>query len=153
MRPHDPPMTARVFFFYGTLLDADIRALVMGAGAPAELEPATLVGWRRQAHPRETYPLIVPAADAAVEGAIARGLAPDAVSRLVVYEGPEYRIAAVEVQLAGGGTVAAEVFVPTDGVGGTGGPWDLASWQRRHKRRYLARMKTAPLVAPTGLTE
>ena len=145
-------MTARLFFFYGTLLDADIRALVMGAGAPAELEPATLLGWRRQAHPRETYPLIVPAAGAAVEGAIARDLAPDTVSRLVVYEGPEYRIAAVEVQLTGGSVVAAEVFVPTDGVGGTA-PWDLATWQRRHKRRYLARMKADGPVAPSGLTD
>jgi hypothetical protein len=123
----------------------------MGAGAPAELEPATLVGWRRQAHPRETFPLIVPAAGAAVEGALARGLAPDTVQHLVVYEGPEYRIATVEVRLAGGAMVAAEVFVPTDGVGGTGGAWDLASWQRRHKQRYLARMKTDGPVAPTGL--
>ncbi len=142
----------RTFFFYGTLLDADVRALVIGAGAPAELEPATLVGWRRLAHPRATYPMIVPAAaDAAVEGAIARDLAPDTVSRLVVYEGPDYRIAAVEVRRAGGGTIAAEVFVPAGRFVGAGRTWDLVSWQRRHKRRYIARMKTDGPIAPADL--
>jgi hypothetical protein len=144
-------MAARTFFFYGTLLDADVRRLVMGAGAPAALEPATLIGWRRVAHPRETYPMIVPAADAAVEGAIARDLAPDTVARLVTYEGPEYRTHAVEVRLAGGGTLAAEVFVPIDPFVGAGEPWELAAWQRRHKQRYLARMRTDGPVAPTGL--
>jgi hypothetical protein len=144
-------MPARTFFFYGTLLDADVRALVMGAGAPAEIAPATLRAWRRVAHPRETYPMIVPAADVAVEGAIARDLAEDTVARLVTYEGPEYRIVAVEVQLAAGGPVAAEVFVPIAPLVGADAPWDLASWQRLHKQRYLARMRTDGPVAPTGL--
>jgi hypothetical protein len=144
-------MPARTFFFYGTLLDADVRALVLGAAAPAALEAATLTAWRRVAHPRETYPMIVPAPSAAVEGAIARGLAADTVARLVTYEGPEYRIAAVEVRLADGTGVAAEVFVPIAPLAGADAPWDLASWQRRHKARYLARMKTDGPVAPTGL--
>jgi hypothetical protein len=143
-------MALRTFFFYGTLLDADVRALVMGQGAPAALAPATLIAWRRVAHPRETYPMIVPAADAAVEGAIARGLAPDTVARLVTYEGPEYRIHAVEVRV-GAATLAAEVFVPIDLFVGAGAAWDLRSWQRRHKARYLARMRTDGPVAPTGL--
>jgi hypothetical protein len=142
----------RTFFFYGTLLDPDVRALVMGTGAPAALEPATLVGWRRLTHPNATYPMIVPAADVTVAGAIARDLAPPAVSRLIVYEGTDYTIAAVEVQLRDGGAVAAELFVPAGRVVGTGKPWDLAAWQRRHKRRYIAHMKAEGPVAPTRLT-
>jgi hypothetical protein len=144
-------MPGRTFFFYGTLLDADVRALVMGAGAPATLEPATLTAWRRVAHPRETYPMIVPAADAEVEGAIARDLTEDTVARLVTYEGPEYLIAAVDVRLADGTQVAAEVFVPISPPVGADTPWDLATWQRRHKQRYLARMKSDGPIAPTGL--
>ncbi len=142
----------RTFFFYGTLLDADVRALVMGAGAPAALEPATLAGWRRQEHPSATYPMIVRETEASVEGAISRDLAPEVVSRLIAYEGTEYGIEAVEVQLARGGAVAAEVFVPAGRIAGTGTPWDLAAWQRRHKRRYLARMRAEGAVAPTRLT-
>src|SRR5258708_38441673 len=141
----------RSFFLYGRLLDADVRALVIGAGAPAEPEPATLVGWRRIAHPRATSPMLVPAAaDAAVEGAIARDLAPDTVSRLVVYEGPDYRIAAVEVRRAGGGTIAAEVFVPAGRFVGAGRTWDLVSWQRRHKRRPIARVERGGPAPPAA---
>jgi len=132
---------ARSFFFYGTLLDAEVRALVMGAGAPAAVETATLAGWRRITRPGATYPIVVRAPDDTVEGAIARALVPDAVSRLIAYEGAEYGTAAVEVRLADGRSAAAEMFVPSGEHAAGGRPWDLAAWQRRHKRRFIARLK------------
>ena len=66
--------------------------------------------------------------------------------RLVVYEGPDYRIAAVEVRRAGGGTIAAEVFVPAGCFVGAGRTWDLVSWQRRHKRRKRLRPQNGTTI-------
>jgi hypothetical protein len=37
------------FFFYGTLMDEDIRRAVLGDRAPDAVEPATLIGYRRMA--------------------------------------------------------------------------------------------------------
>jgi gamma-glutamylcyclotransferase (GGCT)/AIG2-like uncharacterized protein YtfP len=131
---------SRSYFFYGTLLDADVRAAVMGAAAPAELAPATLAGWRRLQAPGTIFPMIVEAADDAVAGAIAR-VSPAAAARLAIYEGPEYKTRAVTVTLAAGGAQMAAVFVPVRSFAGAGRGWDLAAWQRRHKRQFLARMR------------
>jgi hypothetical protein len=59
------------FFFYGTLIDADVRRLVLGRLAPDEVEPATLSGWRRVKLAGVTYPGIVPDAKGWVEGVLA----------------------------------------------------------------------------------
>lgn len=132
---------ARAFFFYGTLLDADVRAVVMGAGAPAEVEAATLAGWRRLAAPGSIFPIIVPAPGGAVDGALACALTPAAVAKLVAYEGPEYKTVDVAVTLASGAAAEAAVFVPVRATAAEGRRWDLAAWQRRHKQRFMARMR------------
>ena len=44
------------FFFYGTLMDADIRRAVLGVRALAPAERATLDGWRRVKKAGVSYP-------------------------------------------------------------------------------------------------
>lgn len=128
-------------FFYGSLLDADVRAAVLGPMAPPATEPATLAGWRRVTAPGAIFPIVLRAADGEVAGAIARGVPPAAVRRLDAYEGAGYRLEAVTVTLADGTPCEAQVYVPVRAVAGPGKPWDLDDWRRRHKRRFLARMK------------
>lgn len=137
------------FFFYGTLLDEDVRRLVLGERAPAGVEPAILAGWQRLILEGVAYPVIVPVADQAVDGAVARGLDAAASARLERYEGPDYVRAAAEVRLsASGRSLAVNVFVPRPGFRVIGRPgWDLKHWQRQVKPRFLARLKPGHTAA------
>lgn len=126
------------FFFYGTLIDADVRRAVLGRRAPAAVEPATLAGWRRVRLPKVTYPAIVPDRRSAVEGVLARGLDGQAQDRLVAYESPAYDLIEVPVTTGAGRQVTALVFAAKPGSTRAIGIWDFAEWRRRHKRRFLA---------------
>jgi hypothetical protein len=125
------------FFFYGTLIDPDVRRLVLGSLAPAAVEPAVLSGWKRVPLSGVTYPTIVRATRASVEGVLVRGLDGAARRRLIAYEGDDYHLIEVEVVVARGRRVAALVFVGQRQVRNIG-PWTFAVWQRRHKRRFVA---------------
>lgn len=138
------------FFFYGTLMDADIRRAVLGVRALSPSEPATLDGWRRVKMAGVTYPMIVRARNHRVDGILMHGLDGRAVEMLQTYEGDEYAIIPVQVQ-AGTSAIGAKVFVPRPGLPVRGRvPWDLGAWQRRHKRRFLGALQK-PL--PAALAE
>lgn len=127
------------FFFYGTLIDPDVRRLVLGRHAPAEVERAWLAGWRRVPIVGATYPAVIRDAQGSVDGVLVRGLDRAARDLLVRYEGDEYELIMVEVETDGGRHVAANLFVPRrPGFRHRRGMWDYADWSRRHKRRFLA---------------
>jgi hypothetical protein len=131
-------------FFYGTLLDADVRRLVLGAHAPTRLAPARLVGWRRVKVRGECFPVIQRQAGAIVSGLLARALDADARGRLIEYEGRDaYALVAVDVTLADGARCAAETFVPlaTGPLTPTRTAWSLEGWRRRDKRTFLAALR------------
>ena len=126
------------FFFYGTLMDPDLRALVIGRTAGIEIEPATLLGWRRRRAAGFAFPVAVPAPGRRVEGVLARGLDRAAQRRLRHYEEDDYRLVRVAVRIARNGrSVSAFLFAPARGRFPSGrGEWRLGRWQRRqHQQR------------------
>lgn len=132
------------FFFYGTLLDRDVTALVLGRRLPPRaFVPATLHGYTRYRAKGVTYPIIVREPNGTVPGAVVGGLGSLDVARLAAYEGPRYRIAPLTVEVNGALTTVSvfepieKRFEPVDG------PWDLALWQRRHKRAFVDRVRQA----------
>ena len=131
------------FFFYGTLIDPDVRRAVLGRLAPATVEPAILLGWRRFAAKGVTFPIARPDPKAEIDGVIARGLSAEAGRKLDAYEGPGYRRIAVPVRL---GTKTVEAFLYVDDGSGTlqptPGAWRYEDWVRRHKRDFLATLAT-----------
>jgi hypothetical protein len=131
------------FFFYGTLMDPDLRALVIGRTAGIGIEPATLIGWRRRRAVGFAFPIAVPAPGRRIEGVLARGLDRAALRRLCRYEDDGYRLVKVAVRLARSGrSVPALLFTPMRGrFRGGRGTWSLARWQRREKRRQLPRLR------------
>ena len=132
------------FFFYGTLVDADVRRAVLGPQAPQRIEPATLRGWRRAPVRGRTYPVIVADPAAEVDGVLARGLSAAAKHRLERYEDVDlYALAELDVLPAGRAQpVPALVFVArTTGVPLAPGTWEFAPWQRRYKQRYLLTLR------------
>jgi hypothetical protein len=132
------------FFFYGTLLDLDVTALVLGRRLPpAAYTPAVLPGHARRRIKGGTYPIAVRDPKSEVMGAVVGGLSARDAARLSAYEGPRYRVAPLKVKIAGALTVVS-VFAPLEErFQPTGGSWELAPWQRRHKRAFIARIKPA----------
>jgi hypothetical protein len=132
------------FFFYGTLLDPDVTALVLGRRLPpATFVPAVLPGYSRWCVQGGSYPISVPDRKGEVAGAIVGGLSARDVARLAAYEGPGYRIATLKVKV-GEATTSVSVFEPiVTRLKPTNKPWDLALWQRRDKRAFVGRLTRA----------
>lgn len=135
------------FFFYGTLIDPDVRTLVLGA--PCAVEPAELAGWERRAIVGESYPLVLPRAGGRVEGVLARGIDAPGRRRLEVYEGDAYDVIDVEVRRADGRQKRALVFVPSRGspLRASTSDWSYARWARNDKARFLREI-AADMAAP-----
>lgn len=127
------------FFFYGTLMDPDVLAAVIGRKMlPGRMKPATLAGWRRVGLKGTPYPAIVPGAAAdTVAGIVVAELTAADVRNLKRFEGAAYDIETVSVTLDGGEAVSASAFVPGKSVAATDVEWDFETWRRRHKRRDL----------------
>jgi Gamma-glutamyl cyclotransferase, AIG2-like len=141
------------FFFYGTLLDADVTALVLGRRLPpSAFVPASLPGHARRRAKGVSYPVLVRDPAGEVPGAVVGGLSARDVARLSAYEGPRYRIAPLKVRVAGTLTTVSVFeslenrFQPVDGS------WDLALWQRRDKRLFVGRLRRAFSARPAYST-
>lgn len=137
------------FFFYGTLLDRDVAALVLGRRLPPQAyTAASLPGHARRRVKGATYPIVIADPRGEVPGAVVSGLSARDVARLSVYEGPRYRIAPLRVRI-GGRLSVVSVFEPLElSFQPVEGYWDLAGWQRRHKRPFMDRIRRAISVHP-----
>lgn len=134
------------YFFYGTLIDSDLREAVLGEYASlGGISPDRLTGWRAVAVRGRTYPVIVPAPGLSVEGVVMRIAADHRCQvhdRLMAFEGHEYEIGNVTLDSGG----AAAVFVASPACVPTNRPWSFSQWERRHKRHSLARIARGRLV-------
>lgn len=128
------------FFFYGTLRDPDVVAAVLGRRPANAAEPAQAHGWRAAPVTGASYPVLVPEPGYAATGVLLRGLTPADLRRLIDYEGPGYRLAAMTVECASG-PVDAQVFLPASGVAHSSGVWSFETWQKRHRAAWLARLR------------
>jgi hypothetical protein len=132
------------FFFYGTLLDRDVMALVLGRRLPPQaFLPASLPGHARRRANGASYPIVVPDPRTQAKGAIVKGLSLRDVEQLVAYEGPGYRITPLKVK-AQGTLIEVSVFEPLQvRLQPSRDSWELALWQRRHKRAFVTRLRRA----------
>jgi hypothetical protein len=142
------------FFFYGTLMDEDVRRAVLGVRSLAPTEKAILKGWRRVRMAGVSYPMIVRARNHEVEGILMHGIDARARDLLQRYEGDEYTMLAVEVETGDASKLSARMFVPRPGLTVRGrGPWDLETWRRRHKRRFLGGLQFVGKPLPAALLD
>ncbi len=145
------------FFFYGTLLDRDVTALVLGRRLPPTAwMPAVLPGHARRRARGVSFPVLARDPRSEALGAVVGGLSRRDVARLSAYEGPRYRIAFMNVR-AGGALTRAAVFEPVEGgfetvSGPKGASWDLADWQQRFKRAFMRRIRPAFSAHPAYST-
>ena len=133
------------FFFYGTLLDRDVMAMVIGRRLPPRaFVPAGLSGYTRRRVKGATYPIVIRDPRGEVPGAVVRGLSARDVGQLAAYEGSGYRIVPLTVKCDGARTTVS-VFEPiASKLQPSGELWDLVKWQQRHKRGFVGRLKRSP---------
>ena len=132
------------FFFYGSLLDNDVTALVIGRRLPpCAWVPATLTGFSRRKAKGVTYPVAIRDPKGKVEGAVVGGFSAREVARLQAYEGVRYHTVPLKVWVHGRITTVSvfepkeKAFQPVDGE------WSLTAWQRRDKRKFVDRVRRA----------
>lgn len=131
------------FFFFGTLMDEEVLALVVSyLPPPHDRRPAILSGYRRVKARGVSYPVIVEAERSSVEGLLVSGLDRAAAERLAAYEGAAYEAAEVTVSVAGR-PHRALVFVPRPGGGlvPLDEDWHYEEWRRRHGATFVARLR------------
>ena len=130
------------FFFYGSLLDNDVTAIVIGRRLPPSAwVPATLTGFSRRKAKVVTYPVAIRDPKGKVEGAVVGGFSRMEVGRLQAYEGVRYHTVPLKVWVHGRITTVSvfepkeKAFQPVDGK------WSLTLWQRRDKRKFVDRIR------------
>ena len=132
------------FFFYGTLLDNDVMALVIGRRLPpSSFVPAILPGHSRRRAKGATYPVVTRDPGDRVQGVVVGGLTSRDVARLATFEGRGYRIVRLKVRVAGD-LVTVSVFEPIAArLQPSPSPWDYALWKGRQKRPFVGRLRRA----------
>lgn len=140
----------RVFLF-GTLLDPDLRRIVLGreiAGRPAQLPDHAV-----EAAAGGDWPILVPRRGAYAEGLLVE-LDREAAARAAFYEAGSGYAAGPAVVDTAGERLAAEVYRAPDGTG-SGRGWALATWQAARgaltRRAAAAAMTTFRRIAPGEL--
>ena len=130
------------FFFYGTLLDPDVRRAVIGRAVPnAAILDVSLVGYRVARAQGRSYPILAPALAALAKGILVHGLSDAEAARLFHYEDKGYDPVEVTVADARGRARRGWVFMPGQRLSAMAEDWSYAAWGRRHKRRMM------PLIA------
>jgi hypothetical protein len=130
------------FFFYGTLCDADVRAVVFGRAV--EAVPAALEHHEAVPVARGRFPMLQFQRGRTAGGVLCRGLGLMEAARLGYYEheGRDYGVRRLAVG-ADGAVHQAWVYVPLAALRRGMGRWDFAEWQRFAKRDFLARVARA----------
>jgi hypothetical protein len=134
------------FFFYGTLIDPDVRRIVMGSSNPADVSPALLKDWERRAVVGESWPTIRRKPGAVVDGVLVRGINERAYDSLIVYESEGFDIIDVPVQsLVDRKIRQARMFLlrSTSGLQAADTSWRYETWVVREKARFLVNLKSS----------
>lgn len=143
-------------FFYGTLLDADVQALVLGrAFGSQELRPALLRHFRRVYIAGRAYPMLLPHRGGVVEGAVVDRLGQDDLARLQLYEGDGYRLERHSVVRAAGDgdttePLSAWLFRSAPATRPSTREWHLSPWQARYKAAYLREVRASGIAGPSS---
>lgn len=127
------------YFFFGTLMDEDVRHLVLGRRhRTTAYRPARLDGFRRVRVRGESYPMLIADTTATVDGIVMSGLDVIDAERIAWYEGGDYVIEYRTVWPRQGNAITARIFAATAALQHDDEPWDYRTWQQRDKPDALA---------------
>ncbi len=126
------------FFFYGTLIDEDIRRHVLGPDAAAlPYSRGWLPGFTVRYVLRARYPALVRQSGARAHGIVVEGFSPAQAQTLDQYEGDGYRREMRLIRLRQGGQAAALVYLPKTSLRTGARPWHYESWCGADKAQFI----------------
>ena len=129
-------------FFYGTMLDPDVRRIVLAQEAESlTIRPAVLGGYRRVRAAWGGYPVLVRRGAGRVRGELIEGLGPEGLARVAHFEGPDYLPESRTVVDETGRRLSAWIMLSRAGRRTTTAVWELRAWQLRRKTRLLPQLR------------
>lgn len=127
-----------IFFFYGTLMDPDLRRALTGARAETlRLTPGYLLHYRRMTARDGDYPVLTPRIGARAPGYFVEGLDRHSLYWIAHFEGGTYLPQRVLARDLAGQRLRPWVFMPTSRAFASSHPWTFTLWQRRQKPRIV----------------
>ena len=129
-------------FSFGTLMDTELLQLVCGHDISTMLtEPAVVSDhvslWVQDDH----YPVLVPRAGVNTHGLILRNLTPQALDRIVFFEGGEFTVQTIDVTNATGLVERVSFFADNKHKDISDAVWHLEHWQETTKPDTLPRVE------------
>ncbi|HEY4136406.1 MAG TPA: gamma-glutamylcyclotransferase family protein [Alphaproteobacteria bacterium] len=140
--PHRRRAAGPGLFVFGTLMDADVRTLVIGRPLDAaQLQPAQLKNYRRVYIAGRLYPMVQPRRGSVVDGLLLSGLSEEDFARLDAFEGADYRRERQHVSPRAEDGEAEPVLAWFYRSRGAVTPsfrlWNLEGWRAREKAVFL----------------
>lgn len=130
---------AEAIFVFGSLMDRDLLALVVGRdAADIAMTPASVRGFQRRRVAGEHYPVLVHKPDGYVDGCLVEGLTAQDIDRMHFYEGDVYELVPVTATTEDGRRVTALVFLDAGTIAVSRDGWDFQAWLRHEKPMALA---------------
>lgn len=140
------------WFFFGSLLDPDVLALVVGRQVPVTAsQPAVLHGYQRVCVHNESYPALRPLPGAQVSGQLVDDLDEGETRRICFFEGDEFSASPCYVTLADGAISQALAFLTATRLELLDQPWDFHRWRDANKMAFLD--MTRAFMAGFGTTD
>lgn len=137
----DAPLEERPLFFYGTLRDPDLLAVVIGRKCLTDLDiqDAAVDGFRLSRVAGESFPMLFEAPGETAEGVLIVGLSREERARVGFFEDSDYALAPATARLAADGARRAAAFYrPTEKLVAAPDPWRLDAWAATEKPLLLA---------------
>ena len=126
------------FFFYGTLIDPDVRRLLLGEEfGYLKIEPAWIPGFIACSVQRVSYPALWRKPGARAVGILISGLSRTQSLILDRYEGSEYLRKIQFVRLANHRRRCAFVYMPRANLKITSKLWFFKTWIAKDKAQFL----------------
>ncbi|GAB3097542.1 gamma-glutamylcyclotransferase [Aestuariicella hydrocarbonica] len=137
----------QAIFLYGSLMDTEIRRHVFAdTVSPGQVRPAVARDHRTLTYPGETFPILVPQPGGLVQGEVLLSPNSEALARMAFYEGDEYGMAALNIELENGQQLTAHYNQASNEELPVTEPWCFHQWQRSERdtlvemcRQYMHR--------------
>ena len=130
-------------FIYGSLMDRELLALVIGrATDELRMEAATVHDFVCRRALNESFPILVPHPGGRVEGILVTDLTVADIARLKFYEAAdcenaEYELTALPVECRGE-QLPAQTFLPTALIAADETVWDFDTWAAAERPLFMA---------------
>lgn len=123
-------------FVFGSLMDMDLLAVVLGDCQHLRHGAASLPGYRRCCVEDEVFPIIVQDEHSTVDGLLVHGLSERDLDRILFFEGPAYTLLPCEVDHLDSDRrrrTPARAFFATALLSPRPQSWNYAYWQAQEK--------------------